>query len=250
MIPLLYLIGCPNIGNSDERSQAMDNEHLDNMQKNSSWFIETAIGQYYVRKGKEVYKRRPGDPGWLKLCPDVVWIYDYLRIQGYAWGAPEIEENRTIARCRQAFGGNNNVFNETECFLRTEFKGEIYEYWVVKEWIPGIFVQAKFVIAKAPTLDGKREIIHTADQFIDKYDIDKDFSVVFPVDNLGILYNLKAWDFPDNYKNSNLNEFIVGFSDKAVEKFDRGESIKDMPDKYLFEKFPWPPPKRFWEFWK
>jgi len=31
----------------------------------------------------------------------------------------------------------------------------------------------------------------------------------------------------------------VGFSDKAVEKFDRGESIKDMPDKDLFEKFPY-----------
>ena len=87
---------------------------------------------------------------------------------------------------------------------------------LLKKWIPGIFVQAKFVIAKAPTLDGKREIIHTTDQFIEKYEIDKDFSVVFPVDNLGILYGLKAWDFPENFKNSNLNEFIVDVSDKAV----------------------------------
>jgi hypothetical protein len=202
--------------------QATDNEHLDNMQKISSWFIETAIGQYYERKGKDVYKRRPGHPEWLEDYPDVAWIYDYLKIRGYAWGVPEIERNRTIARCRQAFG-RYSVFNITECFLRTEYKGEIYEYWVVKEWKTGIYVQAKFVIAKAPTLNGKRKIIHTTDQFIEKYEIDKDFSVVFPVDNLRTLYNLQAWDFPDNYKNSNLNEFKVF-----------------MPEKGKFETIPWP----------
>ncbi len=208
MLPLLSLIGYTNIGNSGERLQTMDKLHLNNMQKNSSWFIETAIGQYYVRKGKEVYKYRPGDPEWLKCYPDSVWIYDYLRIRGYAWGAQEIEKNYKMARCSQAFG-RYNVFNQTDCFLRTEYNGEIYEYWVVKEWKTGIYHQSKFVIAKAPTLNGKCKIIHTSYQFIEKYEIDKDFSVVFPIDDLEVLYDLQAWYYPDNYRNSDLNDFQV-----------------------------------------
>lgn len=222
MIPLLYFVGYTNIGNGGERLQTMDNLHLNNMQKISSWFIETAIGQYYVRKGKEVYKAKPGHPEWLEDYPDVAWIYDYLKIRGYAWGVPEIERNRTIARCRQAFG-RYDLFNETECFLRSEYKGEIYEYWVVKEWKTGIYLQAKFVIAKAPTLNGKRKIIHTSDQFIEKYEIDKEFSVVFPIDDLKALYHLKAWEYPDNFKNSDLKNFQVFVTREKK-----------------YEKIPWP----------
>ncbi len=208
MISLFCFVGYTDIGNAGDRLQTMDKIHLNNMQKNSSWFIETAMGQYYVRKGKEVYKYRPGDPEWLEDDPDVVWIYDYLKIRGYAWGAPEIDEPRVIARCRQAFG-RYNVFNETECLLRTDYKGEIYEYWVIREWKTGIYRQAKFVIAKADALNSERTILHTSDQFFEKYEIDKDFSVVFPIDDLKTLYHLKAWHFPDNYKNSDLKNFQV-----------------------------------------
>ncbi len=218
MIPLLFLIGCTNIENSGERLQTMDKLHLNNMQKNSSWFIETAMGQYYERKGKEVYKYRSGDPEWLKRYPDAVWIYDYLVIRGYAWGVPQIGRDRTIARCRQAFG-RYSVFNETECLLRTEYKSEIYEYWAVKEWKTGLYVQAKFVIAKSPTLDGKRKILHTSDQFFEKYEIDKDFSVTFPVDDLKTLYHLKAWEYPGNFKDSDLKNFQVYITlEKKYEK--------------------------------
>ena len=208
MIFLFCFIEYANVGNGGERLQTMDKLHLNNMQKNSSWFIETAMGQYYERKGKDVYERRPGDPGWLKNCPDVVWIYDYLKIRSYAYGAPEIDQKRVIARCRQAFG-RFDVFNETECFLRTEYKGEIYEYWVVKEWKTGLYVQAKFVIAKAAALNSGRTILHTSDQFFTKYEIDNDFSVFFPVDDLKTLYHLKAWYYPDNFKNSDLKDFQV-----------------------------------------
>ncbi len=63
---------------------------------------------------------------------------------------------------------------------RRHYKGEIYEYWVVKEWKRGLYGQAKFVIAKAAALNARRAIIHTSDQFIERYEIDKEFSVVFP----------------------------------------------------------------------
>ncbi|MCP5008065.1 MAG: hypothetical protein GY941_29635, partial [Planctomycetes bacterium] len=202
--------------------QTMDHIHLNNMQKISSWFIETAIGQYYERKGKEVYKKRPGDPEWLENYPDAVWIYDYIKIRGYIYTVPEIERNRTIARCRQAFG-RYNLMNVTECFLRTDYKGEIYEYWVVKEWKTGLYTQAKFVIAKAAALNSERTIIHTSDQFIEIHEIDKEFSVVFPIENLRTLYGLTAWLFPENFKNSDLKDFEV-----------------IMPEKGKFEKIPWP----------
>ncbi|MCP4989085.1 MAG: hypothetical protein GY928_24410, partial [Colwellia sp.] len=85
MIPLLYFTGCANIESGGYKLQTMDHIHLNNMQKISSWFIETAIGQYYERKGKEVYKKRPGDPEWLKNYPDVVWIFHYINIRGYSY---------------------------------------------------------------------------------------------------------------------------------------------------------------------
>lgn len=113
--------------------------------------------------------------------------------------------------------------NVTECFLRTEYKGVMYEYWVVKEWKRGLYDQAKFIVAKAAALNAQRTIIHTSDQFIERYEIDKEFSVVFPIENLRTLYGLEAWLYPDHYKNSNLKDFEV-----------------IMPEKGKFEKIPWP----------
>ena len=92
------------------------------------------------------------------------------------------------------------------------------------EWKTGFeYSQAKFIIAKAAALNGQRTILHTSDQCIEKYEIDKEFSVVFPIDDLRTLYGLQAWHFPDNFKNSNLNEFQVF-----------------MPEKGEFDTVPWP----------
>lgn len=223
LIFLFYFMGYPNIVNGGETMQKTDSEHFKKMEELAIWFIETGIGQYYERKGKNNYKLRPGDEEWFVNYPDAIWISDYIEKQGYFDGIAEIEKNRKIARIIFGFD-RYRLMNMTECFLRTDFKGEIYEYWVVKEWKTGFeYSQAKFIIARTTALNGQRTILHTSDQFIEKYEIDKEFSVLFPIDDLRTLYGLQAWHFPDNFKNSNLNEFQVF-----------------MPEKGKFETIPWP----------
>ncbi len=156
--------------------------------------------------------------------PDAVWISDYVYKCGYLHGVPEVEKNRKIVKFMLGYD-RYRLMNVTECFLRTEYKGEIYEYWVIKEWKTGLqYRQAKFIIVKAAALNSQRTIMHTSDQFFEQYEIDKEFTVAFPIEDLKVLYGLQAWDFPDNYKNSDLNEFRV---------------IATREKKY--EKVPWPP---------
>ncbi len=223
IISLLYFIGYSNIGNCEETMQTKDSEHFKKMEDLAFWFIETGLGQYYERKGKNNYKLRPGDEEWFVDLPDAIWIHDYVKKRGYLDGIAEVEKNWKIAKIMFGFD-RYRLMNVTECFLRTEYNGEIYEYWVIKEWMTGLqYRQAKFIIVKAAGLNVQRAILHTSDQFFERYEIDKEFSVVFPIDNLETLYGLQAWDFPDNYKNSNLNEFKVF-----------------MPEKGKFDTVPWP----------
>ncbi len=223
---ILFLMGISNVGRSVESTQITDIDHLKNMKELANWFIETGIGQYYERKGTAIYKRKPGYPAWFKRYPDAIWIYDYVKERGYLDGIAEVEKNRTIARFMTGFD-RYRLMNKTECFLRNEYKGEIYEYWVMKEWKTGLlYRQSTFIITKAAALNSNRTIIHRSDLFVEKYEIDKDFSVVFPSDDLKILYGLQAWDYPENYKNSNLSTFRVY-----------------MPEKDIYKTAPWPPEK-------
>ncbi len=215
VILIILLVGNSNVGMGGESAQISDDDHLKNMDELALWFIETGLGQYYERKGKNNYKLRPGDEEWLVNYPDAVWISDYVIKHGYLDGLAEVEKNRKIAAIM--FGYDRyRLMNVTECFLRTDYKDEIYEYWVVKEWKTGrAYRQSKFIIAKASALNSNRTIIHTSDQFVEKYEIDKDFSVVFPSDDYKVLYGLQAWDYPDNYKNSDLKDFRVYIIEKG-----------------------------------
>ncbi len=224
IISLFCVIGYTNIGNCGESMQRTDNKHLKEMEELAFWFIETGLGQYYERKGKNDYELRPGDQNWFVNYPDAIWIRDFIKKSGYLHGIPEVERNRKIAKFMLGYD-RYRLMNVTECFLRTDHKEEIYEYWVVKEWKSGLhYRQVKFIIVKTAALNNQRTIIHTSDQFFEKYEIDKEFTVAFPIEDLKTLYGLQAWDFPDNYKSSDLNEFRV---------------IATREKKY--EKVPWPP---------
>ncbi len=224
VVLIFVFIGNANVGRSSEFTKITDNTHLKNMKDLAFWFIETGIGQYYERKGKNDYKLRPGDEKWLVDYPDAVWISDYIEGRGYSDGLPEVEKNGKIAKI--IIGHDRyRLMNVTECFLRTEYKGEIYEYWVMKDWKTGLlYRQSTFIIAKADTLNSNRTIIHTSDQFVEKYEIDKEFSMVFPSDDYKVLYGLQAWDYPENYKNSKLKDFRINH-----------------PEKGVYEPIPWPP---------
>ncbi len=224
IICIFFVIGYTNIGNCGESMQRTDNEHLKKMEELAFWFIETGLGQYYERKGKNDYKLRPGDQNWFVNYPDAIWIRDFIKKSGYLHGLPEVEKNWKIAKIMLGFD-RYRLMNMTECFLRTKYNGEIYEYWVIKEWMTNRDCRhAEFIIAKASAINSQRTIIHTSDQFVEKHKIDKEFSVDFPIDNLEVLYGLQAWEYPDNYKNSDVNNFQVIMHKK-------GE----------FKKVPWPP---------
>ncbi|MCP4267083.1 MAG: hypothetical protein GY777_16185 [Candidatus Brocadiaceae bacterium] len=224
MISLFCFVGYANIGNGGESMQRTDREHLKKMEELAFWFIETGLGQYYERKGKNDYKLRPGDQEWFVNYPDAIWIRDFVKQSGYLHGIPQVEKDRKIAKFMLGYD-RYRLMNITECFLRANYKEKIYEYWVIKEWKTNFdYRQSKFIIVKAASLNGKRTILHTSDQFIEKHKIDKGFTVAFSIEDLKTLYGLQAWDFPDNYKNSDLNEFRI---------------ILTREKKY--EKVPWPP---------
>ncbi len=232
MISLFFFIGYANTGICGVSMQRTDSEHFNNMEELAFWFIETGLGQYYERKGKNDYKLRPRDPEWFVRHPDDIWISDYVEEQGY-WGSlPQVERLRKIARIIFEFD-NGRSKNITECYLRAEYKGEIYEYWVIKEYtLRSNYRQAKFIIVKAVALNSERVVIHSCSQFVEKYKIDEEFSVVFPIEDMKILKDLGAWAYRDNFKYSNLKDF-------AVLEPEMGKYVKKPMS-----------PKRFWEFWK
>ncbi len=224
MILLFCFIDYANIGYCGKSVEETDSVNLKKMEELAFWFIETGLGQYYERKGKNAYKLRPGDEKWLVNYPDAVWISDYIEERGYSHGLPEVEKNGKIAKIIIGYD-RYRLMNVAECFLRTEYKKKLYEYWVVKEWKTGLlYRKATFIIANTTALNDKRTIMHTSDQFVEKYEIDKEFSVVFPSDDYKVLYGLQAWDYPENYKNSKLKDFRINH-----------------PAKGVYEPIPWPP---------
>lgn len=193
----------------------MDKIHFNKLIELSFWFVEDGLGEYYKRKDTEVYKHRVGDPKWFINYGDAVWISDYIEQQAYHGGPPEIDINHTLARIRVYF---KNLESQTECFLRTTYNGEIYEYWVIKLWKNGSgYRDAKFILAKAKNIENKRSILKIDKQFFEHYKIDDNFSVVFPKE-LDVLYRLKAWIFKDNFLNSDLKNFMVALPEKNTYK--------------------------------
>ncbi len=55
VILIILLVGNTSVGSGGESALISDDDHLENMDELALWFIETGLGQYYERKGKNNY---------------------------------------------------------------------------------------------------------------------------------------------------------------------------------------------------
>lgn len=119
-----------------------------------------------------------------------------------------------------------------------------YCYWVVhklplynnlKKWYPG---EMEFILTRASGAESAKEIIYSSDQYVQEYtDPETNETLKFDEENLSYLDNLKAWENPLSFKNSDLkNWVIIGKGD-----FDSGNWEYDKRRITWFEKWrEWP----------
>lgn len=164
------------------------NRMVENLRLASLWLIEEGV-HTFKSSGKKGIHRKLVDDWGVQIWVDP-WIESERYIDGF-W--------------IKARGINHEVIN----FHREEVGSDIYEFWIVKvdgqDWA-GVDSRAMFFIARADDIYGKREIIHSSEQFIEQYRVDATTVIRFPVDDPQVLYELQAWRYPGNFQNSELKD--------------------------------------------
>ena len=160
------------------------------------WVIEEGI-HFYSQHGDKALDRKMFKE-W------VVGVY----------GDPILEErgHRLARFVLKTRGIWHNIVN----LHREQVGGDYYEFWVVKvtglDW-SGVSNRAEFFVTRTQAVYGTREILKQSDQFLPRYQVEGGREVVLPVDDLEILYYLKAWLFPDNYRGLDVDDMKV-FADR------------------------------------
>lgn len=122
------------------------------------------------------------------------------------WVQPRVDDGRYIALFRiKARGIHHNI----QCLMRISLGTVIYEYWIKKihseNWA-GVKNNTIFVITKSNDIAAHREIVMQTDKYIEAYKIDEKSVLKLPTENLQLLYDMEVWNFPENYKNANINK--------------------------------------------
>lgn len=170
----------------------MENEEFyktkmaENLKNASTWLIQDGV-KMFSEKGKKGLHRKLVDEWGVLL-----------------WVDPWVESERYIdSFWIKARGINYQVTN----FQRESLSSGIYEFWIVKingtDW-SGELPRSVFYVTKTDDIYGHREILKTSDQFIESYTVNNDTKIDFQTDEPKKLYEMQAWLFPENYKESDL----------------------------------------------
>ena len=88
----------------------------------------------------------------------------------------------------------------------------VYDFWMVQksaaDWAGGGQACA-FVVTHAPGLVARRKIVAQSDQFIAEYETPEGEVLTFPQDDLAVLYDLRAWQYPGCFPDSDLKDTEV-----------------------------------------
>lgn len=209
----------------DEKEKKLINLAISDLENAYQWVIQYAIMTYYENIDGE---SRIID----KLHKDFyVGLYSTIAVDSYDGYLAEF-----TLKAR-------GIGYYTRCYNRIIYDDFVYEYWCVEinglPWsgVDNVFNRNYyFIIAKAENERAKREIIKKETQFFDKYVIDENKVIEFPMD-MKSLYRLGAWIYPGNFKDSELKNFMVIIDPKTKEYI-------EVPLDY-YEKM-----KKWWEFWK
>lgn len=181
-----------------EKDRFVRDKMIRNMELASVWMIEEGVN-VYSKSGKEGLEDKLFEWG-VQL-----------------WVDPWVEEDPYLAQFRIKGRGINYTIHN---LYREKIGNSYYEYWLNKivpsNW-SGETQRSVFFITKTSDIYGFRKIIKRSDQFIENYRLINGIEFILTTTNKRILYILSAWNFPENYKNSELKNVIVDFDDETGE---------------------------------
>lgn len=186
---MMLISACGNGGSVDD--EFYRTKMIKNMKGAGQWIISEGISTF-ADGGKEAMHRKLVD----------TWGVSF-------WAEPSVETDRYLARfVIHARGIAYDIHN----LYREKIDDEFYEFWLIKvtakEW-SGERERSAFFVTKTQDVYGTREIVKESDQFIESYSVG-DALIRLPLDDMELLYDMQAWLFPGNYKNSDLkNKQVV-----------------------------------------
>ena len=191
---MMLVSACGNGGLVDDHFYR--NKMSENMNSAGHWIIREGVNTF-SDGGKEAIHRKLVDDWGVQI-----------------WVDPWVETDRYLAQFRiKARGINYDIHN-----LHREKVGDVfYEFWLIKvaakEW-SGERDRSAFFVTKTDDVYGKREIVKESDQFIESYSGGNKL-IRLPLDDMELLYDMQAWLFPGNYKNSDLKNKQVVMDNKG-----------------------------------
>lgn len=171
--------------------QAYIDKMASNMREASLWVVQHGI-ESYTQGGKEAIERKLMDE----------WA-------GQLWVDPSVGTARDIALFQIKGRG---IYCDIQCLSRIS-SDAVFEYWHVmltgKDWA-GVGKRCMFIVTQTNRVDGVRKIVHQSDSFFPSYKVRESVTVQLPLDDLQLLYKLKAWQFPECFPDSDLKNWEIG----------------------------------------
>ena len=195
-VSIILLLLCCGCERREQKPSADEQFYIDkmaaNMRQASTWIIQHGI-ETYAAGGQTAISRKLMDEWAAQL-----------------WVKPAVGTERELAAFRIKGRG---IYYDIQCLIRLTNNNAIFEYWHImitgKDWA-GIDRECKFIVTQAERIDGVRKIIHQSDKFFPSYKINESASLKLPLDDLQLLYDLKAWQFPECFPDSDIKNWEIG----------------------------------------
>jgi hypothetical protein len=203
---------------SSEAMNKIERQEIDRLMEISAYVVTDLVGEFYGVKKSQSYdsndlmRVRKEVPHWPDGKFSEIYIRDKIKDKGFTLlTRPVIEEKPGVLV--QINPRTESFVGEVMCLHREEIGGAFYEFWIVKYWheskpIKNIY----FAATTTSDLAKRREPLLVGSKYFNKVVISKEQVFRFPEDDLAVLYNLKAWQFPDAFAESNLRnkEVLLG----------------------------------------
>lgn len=192
LLLLLPFVAC---GARSQEISVKEQSYIDkmaaNMREASIWVVQHGI-EVYTQDGKAAVNRK---------------LMDEWAVQ--MWVDPSVGTERYLALFQIKGRG---VYCDIQCLGR-QSGVDVFEYWHVmitgKDWA-GVGKRCLFIITQADQVDGVRKIVHQRETFFPSYKVDESVTVKLALDQLQLLYDLKAWQFPECFPDSDLKNWEIG----------------------------------------
>ena len=148
----------------------MDRIEYDWLYKINMDFIKNGLAAYYKSGDKDYMRRALVSKGYkFHIAPtiDERWEVD---------GRPVWQPARLASMA-------THVYSDLFCDYQQEYKGDIYEYWLLEMGVNGReygYRYCEFIITKAPAREALRSLIYQSTKFVREYKVDDAFTIVYP----------------------------------------------------------------------